>query len=510
MASVAGEFRRRFSAATLFLEGCADIEARVRKSGELTATLCQIMKDGKALTKAERDGLSEQVMGSSRAWSCSDATLLLRALDESLRKKRRSAQNWADALLGVFTEVEWTRWKAMGLDGIESTLTELIQRMKLLGAKNLCEHTIKKLTAIWLHLRGDGVQLDFGKRSHAQELLKRRLQKCLKKAEPAVYLEKLDLADLLANHPHIFTTAYGMEEPKEVPGEDKRSILYLDSMMSCRGGSDAVQLLAAQPQPQPQPQPLAVQPLAVQHMDPMQAMQALFSQLMGMQQPRPNVHIIGEQPRGRPMRALREAPAPPAPYPPAAGGPLPIEDRPRDLEAIRGNDNDDIDEVARKMLNRGKKTEESSEEEEDSDDEDEEEEEEDPEDEEESDDEDEEEASDEDEDSDATTSGSEAPLKLAPKKKAAKAPKVKAATAPKVKAPKVKAAKAAKVGAVAEGAAWPEPPSIGWERSRLQIMCRTGKGGRGSSHAIPFEGNGGEKGALKKATEWLRDMSDMF
>jgi len=34
-------------------------------------------------------------------------------------------------------------------------------------------------------------------------------------------------------------------------------------------------------------------------------------------------------------------------------------------------------------------------------------------------------------------------------------------------------------------------------------MCRTGKVGRGSTHAIPFKGNGGEKGALAKAEKWL-------
>ena len=54
---------------------------------------------------------------------------------------------------------------------------------------------------------------------------------------------------------------------------------------------------------------------------------------------------------------------------------------------------------------------------------------------------------------------------------------------------------------------WPEPPSIGWERSRKQIMCRTGKGGPGSSYRIPFEGHGGPKGALQAAKAWLRDMS---
>ena len=55
--------------------------------------------------------------------------------------------------------------------------------------------------------------------------------------------------------------------------------------------------------------------------------------------------------------------------------------------------------------------------------------------------------------------------------------------------------------------AWPRKPSIGWEGSRKQMMRRTGKGGDGSSYAIPFEGNGGPAGARKKAEQWLAKMN---
>ena len=58
---------------------------------------------------------------------------------------------------------------------------------------------------------------------------------------------------------------------------------------------------------------------------------------------------------------------------------------------------------------------------------------------------------------------------------------------------------------VPKSAEWPTPPSIGWEKSRFQVMCRSGKGGPGSSHAILFEGNGGPKGARAKAEDWLRE-----
>jgi hypothetical protein len=181
--SVASEFRRRFCANALFLGSCTVAEERVRKSGELAAGLGLILKNGKSLTKSEHDGLSDLVIASS-TWTAADSTLLIRALDDSLRKKRRSEQRWADGLLGIFTEDEWTPWKANGLNGIDSTLDEMILRVKLLGAKNLCEFTKKKLTAIWLHLRGDGAQLDSGGRSRAKELLKTRVSKHLKKQIP--------------------------------------------------------------------------------------------------------------------------------------------------------------------------------------------------------------------------------------------------------------------------------------------------------------------------------------
>lgn len=47
-------------------------------------------------------------------------------------------------------------------------------------------------------------------------------------------------------------------------------------------------------------------------------------------------------------------------------------------------------------------------------------------------------------------------------------------------------------------------PTISWERTRMQIMCRTGFGGAGSSNAIKFE-KGKENLAWKKAEQWLKD-----
>jgi len=50
---------------------------------------------------------------------------------------------------------------------------------------------------------------------------------------------------------------------------------------------------------------------------------------------------------------------------------------------------------------------------------------------------------------------------------------------------------------------WKHKPIIGFEKSRKQVMCRSGKCGPGSCYAIKFAGNGGEKGAWAKAQKWL-------
>ena len=48
-----------------------------------------------------------------------------------------------------------------------------------------------------------------------------------------------------------------------------------------------------------------------------------------------------------------------------------------------------------------------------------------------------------------------------------------------------------------------KPPSISWETSRNQVMCRTGASGPGSTHKITFKEAGGAKKAYALAEKWL-------
>ena len=53
---------------------------------------------------------------------------------------------------------------------------------------------------------------------------------------------------------------------------------------------------------------------------------------------------------------------------------------------------------------------------------------------------------------------------------------------------------------------WINPPKIGHEASRQQVMARSGEGGKGSCVAFRYKDYGGKAGAWKKAQEWLRKM----
>ena len=72
----------------------------------------------------------------------------------------------------------------------------------------------------------------------------------------------------------------------------------------------------------------------------------------------------------------------------------------------------------------------------------------------------------------------------------------------KVKTP-VKATTPVKAKKTIEESFYKKSPGYSVERSRNQVMCRTGKVGAGQCHAIKFT-KGGEKKAIEKAKEWVK------
>ena len=54
------------------------------------------------------------------------------------------------------------------------------------------------------------------------------------------------------------------------------------------------------------------------------------------------------------------------------------------------------------------------------------------------------------------------------------------------------------------------PPTIGHEASRQQVMCRSGQAGKGSCVGFKYKDYGRKAGAWKKAQDWLRMMQAKY
>ena len=57
---------------------------------------------------------------------------------------------------------------------------------------------------------------------------------------------------------------------------------------------------------------------------------------------------------------------------------------------------------------------------------------------------------------------------------------------------------------VATAAAWQRKPSVSWETSRNQVMCRTGQAGKGHTHRITFAEAGSSKKVWALGEKWLK------
>ncbi len=309
----------------------------------------------------------------------------------------------------------------------------------------------------------------------------------------------------------MFARAFPTEQPQPVDAADASTVTYIDGLFKCRGGASwaqhmvqpTAQLALQQPQLFPQP---ALQQFGglSQLAQLLQGLASVGAQGQGHGDILPGLQYL-QQPRGRPMRSVSMANgaihAPWAPSPPLSPNhPLPL---PAPLPAalapaphaaahvvVAHSDGaanaaadlrDEVAAVSEKMLNREKATDDGKDggkgggkekgggKDDDNDD-----------------------SEEDDTDSESQSSGK-------PKGKHTTKKKPASAYVTPIKATKKKKATPAKL------AAWPSKPSIGWEVSRKQCMCRSGKGGTGSSKRILFEEAGGPKKAWKEAKRWLKD-----
>ena len=85
-----------------------------------------------------------------RFGSATHKSELIRAIENACKPKRRVSQASVEHVLDFLRDEEWQRWKNTGVVTAHSAATELIVKVKALGAQNLDEHNKKCVTAIYM------------------------------------------------------------------------------------------------------------------------------------------------------------------------------------------------------------------------------------------------------------------------------------------------------------------------------------------------------------------------
>ena len=518
-------FRTKFGAGQLFLATILEGDERLRKSKALTHDMLALLLEGQPLSGKEKDDLEQLVVASQGIWSNSDRIEMLEGIGAAC-KRRRDSQKWNFEVLNIFTSEEWSRFKQDAAGGMNVTLNDMLFRVKSLGGKNLCENSKKVLVAMWLHVRGD-TNASSACREVAKLILKKRFVRIMRDCKPDVYHVKLPIG-LTEAFPLVYASAH----PTPPTPEDLSAIMHLDNEMNCRGSlitMDSSQQLLSLPQCM-----LPMQHMMQHFMQGMQGMQGahglqglhVFGQGMpaGMQEGGNEIH----QPHGRPMRSIengnpngngkfrRAETFDDSNVPPLKDAESSNKDSKADAESSNKDskadaegsskdsnadaegsnkdiDRDDIEAVLRRMLKRKQEKKAAIL--------------------------DEVEHNDEkkvaienaiDDDEfklDVPKKRKTKNTKLGTTKKDASTPKKKTTTKTNAPTEKLTPPKMTPKKKLAEEklkpSNWTRQPVIAWERSRNQVMCRTGKTGPGGTLAFKFADHGGEKRARAKAEAWL-------
>ena len=547
--SRARDVKRRLQYCTLHLRACGE-EDREAASAEHKNTIIAMLPQGSlSATTTDADDVLAAVTDPQLAppWKVADLHAIAQAVQTAKRTHKRKAQDFI-YVLEFFTLVEWERWKSLGMRGSENILEELIARVKSILGKNLDEHSKKLLTHIWLFLRGNGKDMDLVGRLQALDAFKMRWLRATRDFEPVVYIKKLPpVKEFEQQYPEVFAAAFPVDRPCVLPLQDVSEVKMSDGMARCRGGgigSAALGQLATPTMIAQQNATNNCQNMMQQHL------QLALQQFAGLvRQPSEEIPVqyFDARPmQGRPMRsrqnaqtgltcAQRAAFAPPyhgarplgerlssaassdslgqedAAQPPAFASPaqpdalappslrptveptlplpsavapkpsspsmLALEDKPGDdMDAVmahiesmkrtrkRRRDEGEGQVVKKKTKKKvgkkgGKKSNGASE---------------------------------------ATTRTTSSDLPSAGTQATPKKTKEEASEA----TPKNKKKGATSLQPTPAKSKW-KKPRIEWESSRNQVMCRTGKGGPGSTHRIGFKESGSPEKAWRLAEKWL-------
>ena len=90
---------------------------------------------GSKMTASEREQCCATVVADPGVLAA-DRSRLLDCINE-LKAARRDGQKWGAAILNIFTEEDWRRWKSMGAGYSNEILEQMIVRVRNLGGKNV-------------------------------------------------------------------------------------------------------------------------------------------------------------------------------------------------------------------------------------------------------------------------------------------------------------------------------------------------------------------------------------
>ena len=304
----------------------------------------------------------------------------------------------------------------------------------------------------------------------------------------------LPMEEVKALHPTLFDRAYtDANPPIRMPEEHYMGVMTLDALMNCRGGGGGIAAAAFATEAQGATSSMGQQHFALTagvgesqlfsgaagqqqsmerqaRMVAMAAAAILLTQMQQGDEQCPRLKLVGRHPAGRPMRSLsdgnlRSVPAGLAALVDAEADEDSQRRRTRSDESLGDATGADMKAVPDKMLSKTKDDDDLGHDD----------------------------SNDDEEPKNKKPKKEPKSIDEEPKEKRKK-DKRKDPETPQEPRPKAKAARTTPQSVAKEK--WLRKPCIGFEHTREQVMCRSGKGGPGSTLAMKFADYGGKKKAL--------------
>ena len=183
-------FQRRFMASSLFLQSVNDYTFHAAESQRRCNEIVAMLDGVRGITRADERIMSDIVWERSGVWQPDDIQNVMFAIAVSSQPTRRQMQNFAPTLMHTFTEAERDRWNT-NASSSHAVLFDIVNRVKCLGGKNLCEYTKKLVVAMYMHYRKDFWTMEFSARTVVTQNAREFIAKQLKHFEPLDYTAAL-------------------------------------------------------------------------------------------------------------------------------------------------------------------------------------------------------------------------------------------------------------------------------------------------------------------------------